>query len=296
MHDEKIAPTILKQFYAINKRHAIYTYFILGLLILETLAFLITFPFFFKTGFFSVILALWIATFFGYFIFKNYLVSEREVAYDALGQKFIRGILTLHPEKTPIDQRKRAAQELIHFAEKEPIKYQPPEGWRQKIKAFFSRLVHGDPLGLFSLTLYRLAKEELAGVIRLDPCSLNAHLSLAKLAESLSTLYRERGDKKSSEKLLKQAIEEYKVLLELQPHTISFYLDLAHVYHLLGMTPDEKATLERGRHIAPNDSEILLRLGKLYFISDEAAKGFKVYEALKAFDPSKSDQLIAFYR
>ena len=296
MYEEKIAPTILKQFHTLTHRHFVLNLSLLILLLIETIAFFSLAPFFFKTGFFSLVLALWLITFFGYFILKNYLLAERLGKFRALAEKFKRGVLTMQPEIQPILQKKRAAKELIAFADSLSLNSDVIESKLDKIKLFLFPLICGQPKGSFRKALYDFAKEELAGVIRLDPLSEEAHLELARIKESLGVLSKEMGDQKAFLKGVKEASEEFKVLLELSPHKSELYLDLARCYQLLGDSVSEKTILEAGRQAHPHHAEILLRLGKIYFQENEAAKGFKVYEALKAFDPSKSDQLIAFYQ
>jgi lipopolysaccharide biosynthesis regulator YciM len=48
--------------------------------------------------------------------------------------------------------------------------------------------------------------------------------------------------------------------------------------------------------VAPNENEVLLRLGSLYFEHGLSAQGLRLYEKLKnSGDTKKAEELISFY-
>lgn len=288
----KVASAIASQYHALEKKYKVILGAFIAMLIVETAVFIALIPFLLKTALFSLILAFWIANFFGYFIARNYLASERAAAYDALIEKFKRGIQSLYPQDTPIELKEKTAQEFLALSDA----LAPQEQECRKLKNRLFDLIENYPRFSFRLALAHAAKDEITGIIRIDPCAPSAHLALAETKMCLATLYHQNGDVKAFKKLVEEAAEEFKVLVDLSPNEPSLYLNLAYCLNQLEDPAAEKTILEKGKCIAPNHPEILFRLGQLYFSQHETAKGFQIYDSLRRINPSKSEALIAFYK
>jgi tetratricopeptide (TPR) repeat protein len=290
MPEEKVKAAITAQYKALEKKYATILFSFVGVFIAETILFIVFIPFLLKTALFSFILALWLASFFGYFIARNYLVSERTAAYEELIERFKRGIQSLYPRATPLELKERTAQEMLTFSDS----FKAATG--EKVLSRLSNLLQNYPRFAFRLALTLSAKDEITGMIRIDPCSLPAHLAMAETKMFLALLHQEQGDTKAYTKLLEESAEEFKVLVGLSPDDPALYLNLAECHRQLQNPVAEKESLEKAKGLAPDHPDILFRLGQLYFAQSETAKGFQIYESLRRINPSKSEALIAFYK
>jgi len=156
--------------------------------------------------------------------------------------------------------------------------------------------------------LLSVAIEEHISLIKLTPIDLEVHASLANAYLSLSHLYRSRKgsehidlDLLSDEEKIKyraalnQAIEEYKIIDSYAPEDPWVHAQLAACYHELGMVEEEIFHYEQIVNSGQTDSEILFRLGCLYFQQGQTAKGLKIYDKLKSLEDSQATQLLDHY-
>lgn len=151
-------------------------------------------------------------------------------------------------------------------------------------------------------------------LIKNDPADLEAHSSLASNYVALATLYQDPKKLALNEDLLwtppeyeseemrtkfevalERALEEYHIIDEYAPNDPWVHAQRASLYRELEAADEEQREYEMILEMDPENVEILLRLGKLYFRKGENAKGLKVYDTLQGLDGTKAGELIAEY-
>jgi len=151
-------------------------------------------------------------------------------------------------------------------------------------------------------------------LVKKEPADLEAHASLASNYVALATLYQDpkklmvsdeivwtppEYDSEEMEKkfqmALERALEEYHIIDEYAPNDPWVHAQRASLYKELNKYEEEQVEYEQILNIDPQNEEILLRLGKLYFRKGENAKGLKIYDGLQDLDPKKAQRLIAHY-
>jgi tetratricopeptide (TPR) repeat protein len=144
--------------------------------------------------------------------------------------------------------------------------------------------------------------------VKKDPCDLETHASLAHAYLSLAKLYQAQEDwpwapqayfSKIFEERFKtyaeKAVQELKILESLVPHDPWVHRELASLYRLLQLPQKEIEEHEILLKISPNDRELVLRLGILYFEQGMQAKALLFYDRLKKAKDPKAEELISFY-
>lgn len=160
------------------------------------------------------------------------------------------------------------------------------------------------------------AIEEQIQLVKCDAISLDAHTGLANAYILLSQLYMSHlneNDGEDEEKHWKparrhseeikhkfrinaeRAIEEFKILSIYAPNDPWWHEQLAYSYCDLQMPLEAIAEYELILKFNPNNSEILYRLGILYFRLGRNAQGLQTYEQLKHSHYKKAEMLIAEY-
>jgi len=151
-------------------------------------------------------------------------------------------------------------------------------------------------------------------LIKKQPADLEAHSSLASNYVALATLYEDPKKmalneelcwtpaeydseemRKKFEMALERALEEYHIIDEYAPKDPWVHAQRASLYRELEQTEQEQKEYEQILEMDPNNAEILLRLGILYFRKGENAKGLKIYDLLHESDPDKAQEIISFY-
>ena len=151
--------------------------------------------------------------------------------------------------------------------------------------------------------------------VRSTPCDVELHARLANTFILLQNHFLEpikaKGLMKSPSLLLlrsqketlrekatrafRLAVEELEIMSVYAPDEVWVHEQLAISYRELLMREKEIQEWERLLTLNPDDPQVLLRLGSLYFQADLNGKGLKMYEALKEIDPHLGQELIACY-
>lgn len=151
--------------------------------------------------------------------------------------------------------------------------------------------------------------------VRSTPCDIEVHARLANAFIVLQNHFLEpikakEMMKKPSLLLLKSqqhllqekatqaarlAVEELEIMSSYAPDEIWVHEQLAISYRELNLHQKEMTECERLLALNPDDPQVLLRLGALYFKTGLNGKGLKMYELLKAIDPHLGKELIASY-
>jgi len=151
-------------------------------------------------------------------------------------------------------------------------------------------------------------------LVKTAPTDLEAHASLATAYVTLSKLYMDPRKKAlrqqpvwvskeyASEEMLakfrmaaERAIEEFTILDAYATRDPWVHAQLASLYHDLEIAEKEIQEYEILLDISPDNHEVLLRLGILYFQQGHNAKGLKIYEQLQKEEEGKAEELISYY-
>lgn len=158
------------------------------------------------------------------------------------------------------------------------------------------------------------AVEEYIKSVKCEATSLEAHTALANVYILLTSLYMNpQGQEDEEEKRWKpssihsaviqqkfkiaaeKAIEEFKILRDYSPNDPWIHEQLAYSYCDLQMPAEAIAEYEQILLLNPGDTEMLYKLGVLYFQSGRTAQGLHVYEQLKSSHYKKAEMLISHY-
>lgn len=171
-----------------------------------------------------------------------------------------------------------------------------------------------DLLKMKELLLLAAAKEQIEE-IKKEPSSVEAHakladsyLTLARLYEDPETLVQEGklpwvppeyGSEKMQVKVKKallRSLEELQIIEAYAPHDPWIYTKRAAIYERLRDVDKEIAEYENLLRVAPENSAILLKLGRLYFKQGKTALGLKIYDQLKEEGRmGEAEELISHY-
>ncbi|MDE3055815.1 MAG: hypothetical protein KGI80_03890 [Verrucomicrobiota bacterium] len=157
--------------------------------------------------------------------------------------------------------------------------------------------LHRDDLFCLNEQLLHAAVEEHLAQVRLTPLDLEVHASCSRSYILLSKLYRRaaRAYSDEAENAEKLALQELHILQAYAPDDPWVYEQLERGYARLGMHKEQLVALESLARLRPQESQILFRLGGLYFYSGSNAKGLQIYEQLKLLHLKKAEELIQRY-
>jgi len=173
----------------------------------------------------------------------------------------------------------------------------------------FSSFFHGKDVFRLKQIFLHAAISEYLNQIHLTPTDLELHACLANTYILLSKIFIKpkscsisRAFEKQKEEfednfqtVSRLAIEEFQILNQYAPHDPWVHEQLASGYHDLKMSQEEINEVEILLQLRPQDKELLMRLGVLYFAQGMNAKGLKIYEELKLANYKKAENLIASY-
>jgi tetratricopeptide (TPR) repeat protein len=173
--------------------------------------------------------------------------------------------------------------------------------------------IHWQDFHFLREKILEAAVEEQIKRVKCEPTDPEAHASLANTYILLSSLYGPSGtseeengfwDPIKKERVLmerkfrnaaEKAIEELKILSIYAPNDPWIHEQLAYSYKDLQMPEEEIREYEQVLRLMPNDTEILYKLGVLYFQQGKNVNGLHLYEQLKQYHPSKAELLIQYY-
>lgn len=313
--------SFIPKFDRLLRRYVYFSLFFLVAILLETAFIIIFFPFLIKSSLLAFGLALLFFTVFSFWIFRMFHQTSKEMNFIEIKDKAVDHYkkATQFQEGVPQDHLALATfcQKLSEsLSSKELNLYIPPKflSALRPLLTQFSCWWHWEEVYQMRELLLKESVKEHVKVIKCAPTSFEVHTALANAYILLATLYasprqtlaRYRFGKIFSEFSLdkfdrkfqetsKKAIEEFKILKEFSPNDPWIHLQLAYSYHDLKMVHEEIAEYEIVLKITPDDSDLLFRLGSLYFRLGENGKGLKVYDNLKRLNPKKAEGLIALY-
>ena len=286
--------------------------------VIECILFSLFLPFFLKSAFLAIIIAVFFLTIFSYFILKQYLESQKLSYFEALLENF----LSLNQDQFAKSSSKeieiaKICTRIAHrLYQREYKYYAPPKflGFLYPLTERISAWMHWHDVHQMRELLLDRAVEEHIKLVRKEPTNPDVHAHLANAYVMLSGLYVKPGSLENMEnerwvpeqkygenmhllfqEAAKNAVEEFKILKEYAPNDPWIYMQLAYSYRDLKMPEDEKEAYESILSLRPQDHETRFNLGMLYFRRGDNARGLKEFEELKKAHYSKADELLCIY-
>lgn len=280
--------------------------------VIECVLFTLFLPFFLKSAFLAIIIAVFFLTVFSYFILKQYRESQKLSYFEALLESFLsENQEQLAKSSSKEVETAKICTRIAHkLYQREYKYYSPPKLLRflSPILERFSAWMHWHDVHQMRELLLDRAVEEHIQLVRKEPTNPDVHALLANAYVMLSGLYvnteNERWvpEQKYGENMqmlfqeaAKNAVEEFKILKEYAPKDPWIYMQLAYSYRDLKMPDEEKEAYESILSLRPQDHETRFNLGMLYFRRGENARGLKEFEELKKAQYSKADELLCIY-
>lgn len=319
MHE--VSTSFLPEFDQMLRRYVFFNLLFVAVSVIEFTLIVIFFPFLMNSSLLAFGLALFFFTIFSFWMFRMYHQTAKEMKFKEIKDRVLNHYKnTIHyQEGVPHCHLSLAAfcrKVSDSLASKETTLYRAPKflAAAKSLLEQFSCWWHWEEIYQMRELFLKESVKEHIKVIRCAPTSFEVHTALANAYILLASLYTgprqllkryqfgwifpeaslinfDHKFKESS----KKAIEEFKILKEFSPNDPWVHLQLAYSYHDLEMLTEEIAEYESVLKSTPEDSDLLFRLGSLYFKINQNGKGLKVYEELKKINPKKAETLIALY-
>jgi len=315
-----LAAPFKNRFIKINRSYTLFHTTFIVILCLELIFFGILFSRFLQ----STAMAFWLAgiflTVFTYLVLLFYMQGRRPERLMQLRDDYIEESVTCIPfDPGSLEYHCCITEAIVYFISGLKIKnvenrwILASETLTYLINKFRVWTKWKDLLRLKEMLILTSIQEHIR-LIKKEPSDLEAHASLAGNYVALAGLYQDpkklalnddlsyappeyESDEmqKKFEMALERALEEYHIIDEYAPNDLWVHAQRASLYKELEKADEEQAEYEVILQIDPENNEILLRLGKLYFRKGETAKGLKIYDSLQTLDPEKAVELINEY-
>jgi tetratricopeptide (TPR) repeat protein len=318
---QEVSASFLPEFDRMLRRYVYFNLFFVTLSVIEFALIVIFFPFLMNSSLLAFGLALFFFTLFSFWIFRMYHQTAKEMKFAEIKERVLSNFRETIQYQDGIPQNHLALASFCRkvsdsLNSKETSLYRTPK-FLSSLKSLleqFSCWWHWEEIYQMRELFLNESVKEYIKVVRCAPTSFEVHTALANAYIHLGSLYTgprqllkrypfswifsetslANYDRKFKE-TSKKAIEEFKILKEFSPNDPWVHLQLAYSYHDLDMLTEEIAEYESVLKNFPEDSDLLFRLGSLYFKLGQNGKGLKVYEELKKVNLKKAENLIALY-
>ena len=308
--------SILRSFCKISTSFAIFNASYALLFVLELSAFAFFLPLLSKSALLAISLSCIFLTVFSYLVLLFYYLAKKPEQFVHLKDQFLSSAQKLigHPSGNAEYHLSIAAAfgKLASYLDDfEGNLYRIPSILNpiRKTLESFSAFCHWQDVFRFKQILLHAAIDEHLHQIRTTPTDLEVHASLANTYIALSKLFVEPKSSSLARMYQKRkesfednfrvasslAIEEFQILNHYAPNDPWVHEQLASGYRDLRMPEEEIKEVEILLKLRPQDRELLLRLGMLYFKQGANAKGLRIYEELKQANYMKAKDLMAAY-
>lgn len=315
-----IGQPFLHRFFSINRGFVLFHAFYLSLLSFELLFFGLFFSSFIQSTAMAFFLAGMFLSLFTYLVLFFYLHGRRPEKWMQLRDEYLTAVRSCIPfEMGSLEYHCCITEAIVSLISS------------LRIDSVLNRWVRASETLTFLIEKFRIwtrwkdllrlkemlllsSIEEHIRLIKEAPADLEAHASLASNYVTLACLYQDPkklalneqlswhppeydGDEMRSkfETALERALEEYHIIDEYAPNDPWVHAQRASLYRELDRLEDERKEYERILEMDPDNKEILVRLGKLYFRKGENAKGLKIYDQLQRIDREKAKEIITYY-
>ncbi len=300
-----------------------YSFFHFSYLILTFSEFALFFYFFAllsQSALISIALSTIFLTLFSYFIFRVYWQTTKSQQLIELKNLFITDVKSVldYQEEIP-ECHIGMANALCKLSEsligREYSFYLPPK-WLSITSSFLEKLscwAHWKDCHQLKEIALVAAVEQQIKHVKCEPTNPDTHTSLANTYIILTGLYAlshsheeddgfwgpSREDRKQMHQKFRiaseRAIEELKILSNFAPNDPWIHEQLAYSYRDLQMPAEEISEYELILRLMPSNTEIMYKLGVLYFEQGHNALGLHLYEQLRHAHYKKALALIRHY-
>lgn len=305
------------------RAHLLFHIFFISIGIVELFLSFIFFNFFIAHSLLAFALALFFLTAFSYCILRLYCQTRKPEQLKELKNTFSDACKELLDYQPGISDCHIALAEALCRLSSSLNGKEHSLGILPKLFSFFtpyaepfSGWIYGQDVFSIQEMILNAAIREQIQLVKCDATSLDAHTGLANAYILLSQLYmshlpgredeneekRWKPSKLHSEEIkhkfqinAQRAIEEFKILSIYAPNDPWWHEQLAYSYCDLEMPLEAIAEYELILQFNPRNSEILHKLGVLYFRLGRNAQGLQTYEKLKRSNYKKAEMLIAEY-
>lgn len=310
-----------EEFKEITRRYAIFHMSFFLLACLELLAFALFFSFLTKSTILAFSLAGIFLTGFTYFVLLFYYQAKKPEQLIELRQTFLEACKTLLPfEKSSYEYHLSLGASLHHLFNQlhrqEYTYYSLPKTFKTlaPLMQKFSVWTHWKDLHQMKEFLLLMMIKEHIELVKISPTDLETHSTLANSYRLLATHYQDpkisqphaehiwispeyytTEMQKKFERAAWKAIEEYKILDYYAPKEPWVHLQLASIFHDLGLVEEEIREYEAILKATPQDKEALFQLAVLYFKQGLNAQALQLYEQLKNMNEKRAEQLLTHY-
>jgi tetratricopeptide (TPR) repeat protein len=303
------------------RAHVFFHVIFLSIGFFELFAFALFFHFLLEHSLVAFALALLFLTAFSYFILRLYCQTRKPEQFKELKNFFLDEIKKILGNEEGIPEYHMSlADTFCRLAQsldgKEHSLYKLPK-FLSRFDTYIERVScwshWHDIYEMKEIALNEAIKEQIK-LIKCDATSLEAHTALANAYILLSSLYmdprrqvddeeRRWGPSREQSAQLQmkfrsaaeRAIEEFKILCDYAPNDPWVHEQLAYSYSDLEMPLEAISEYEHILKLNPGDTEILYKLGVLYFQLGRNSLGLQVYEQLKRSHYKKAAMLISHY-
>lgn len=297
------ATVYLVRFFALIRASALFHLSFVLLIALQIFSFFCFFTFLNKSLSFALSIASLFLTTFSYFVLHFYFQTKKPEQMQGLIQDYVNACKGNQTLSAPLfylaDLIHLDKCDTYHFLEK--IKAIEP-----LVKKFKITMHYADLLQMKEWLILRAIDEKIEAVKK-EPCDIELHAQLGNAYLALSNLYLSKDGEwtppsnqfaKLHEKSLsaaRKALEEFKILDTFVPNDLWVHGKLAALYHQLHLPEKERLVYETMLKLAPDDKELLFKLGLLYFQQGETAQALLLYDRLKKMGDMRADDLITYY-
>jgi hypothetical protein len=308
--------SILRSFRKISTSFAVFNVSYAVLFTLELSSFLFFLPLLSQSTFLAISLSCIFLTVFSYIVLLFYFLAKKPEQFVHLKDQFLSSAQKLiglpsGDAEYHLSIAAALGKLALYLDDFEGKLYRIPSifnSFRKNLEGF-SAFCHWQDVFRFKQILLHAAIEEHLLQIRATPTDLEVHASLANTYIALSKLFVEpkrasltriyHKRKESFDDNFRTAsslaIEEFQILNHYAPNDPWVHEQLAAGYRDLGMPENEIKEVEILLKLRPQDRELLLRLGMLYFEQGSNAKGLRIYEELKQANYMKAKDLMEAY-
>ena len=287
----------------------------------ELLAFALFFSFLTQSTILAFSLAGIFLTGFTYFVFLFYLQAKKPEQLLGVRQTFLEQCRKSLPFTSGTSEYHLALGQALHdffnhLHRQEYTYYFLPSIFKtlSPLIQKFSVWCHWKDLHQMQEMILLMMIKEHIELIKIAPTDLETH---ARLAHSYRILAKHYQDPRIAhpdidhiwvspeyqsvdminkfEKASWRAVEEFKIMDDYAPNDPWVHAQLAEIFHDLHMAAEEIQEYEIILKSAPEDTDVLLRLGILYFKQGRNAQALSLYEQLKNTNDPKAKELLSYY-
>jgi len=304
---------VLQQFRRASASFVLFNLLYAAVFAAELFFFLLFLPFLIQSAWLAISLSGLFLTIFSYFVLQFYFSAKKIEQLIQLKDQFIASChqLTGGPGKGGLSIAAALIKLSSYLEEFEWQFYRIPRFLQsfQRPLSSFSAFCHWQDVFRFKQLLLYAAIDEHMSQIRIAPTDLEVHASLANTYLALSKLFTEpkRSPNPSAFRRKKAAfdanfriaaqlaVDEFHILNHYAPNDPWVHEQLSYGYRDLSMPQDEIREMEILLQLQPQNMDLLLRLGKIYFEQGSNAKGLQIYEQLKQANHPQAEELISIY-